>query len=108
MDVLSEVNEGSTSWLVASFYGKDGNPETPDAVVYEIWDIPSGTQIKSETSLTPGPDVEITLSSTDNKILNSELFREARRVIVTATYSGSQKLVSEFVYHVKNIAHKTT
>ena len=108
MSVLFEVTEGSTAWLTVSFYDRAGNLEAPSTVVYEIWDVASNTQIKASTSLTPASQVEITLSNLDNKILDSTLFREARKVVVTAGYAGSQALVQDYVYHVRNIAYKTT
>jgi len=108
MSVLFEVTEGSTAWLDVSFYGKDGALETPATVVYEIWDVASGTQIKGETSLPSASQVEITLSSADNRILGQEHFREARKAIVTASYSGSEKLIQDYVYHVRNIDYKST
>lgn len=108
MSVLFEVTERSTAWLTVSFYNRAGVLEIPATATYEIWDVASGTTIKASTSLTPASSIEITLSSDDNKILNQELFREARKVIVTAAYAGSEKLVQDYVYHVRNIAYRTT
>jgi hypothetical protein len=107
MSVLAEVNELTTAWLVVSFYNRDDILEAPSTMVYEIWDVKSGTKVKDETSLTPDSEVEIVLSSDDNRILDQSNFREARKVIVTATYSGGGKFVQDFVYHVRNIAYKS-
>lgn len=105
-EVLFEITEGSTAWVTVSFYSRLDVLEAPTAVSYEIWDITSGTCIKTATSLTPLSQVEITLSAGDNAILAQTHFREARKVIVTATYAGSEQLVKDFVYHVRNIAFR--
>lgn len=108
MNVQFEVPERSTAWLTVSFLNRVGDPETPTTITYEIWDVTSGTSILAETSLTPNTQVEITLSSEHNRILDSTLFREARKVIVVATYGAGQKHVQDFVYHIRNIAYRTT
>lgn len=108
MSVLFEVPERSTAWLTVSFFNRAGAPETPAGVTYEIWDVASDTMVLTETSLTPNTQIEIVLASNDNRIINSDNFREARKVIVVATYSGSQKHVQDFVYHIRNIAYRTT
>lgn len=108
MSVLFEVTERSTAWLTVSFYSRAGVLEVPTSATYEIWDVASGAVVKASASLTPGSSIEITLSSDDNRILNQELFREARKVVVVAAYAGSEKLVQDYVYHVRNIAYRTT
>ncbi len=107
MNVEFEINEGSTCWLTISFYNKLEQLETPTTAEYEIWDIPSDTQIKTSTSLPVGTQVEVEIAAADNKIIDSNHYREARRVIVTAHYAGDQQQVQDFVYHVRNIPHKT-
>lgn len=108
MSVIFEVNEGTTAWLDVSFYGKTGTLEVPDSAVYEIWDIESDSQVLTETSLPAASQVEITLSANDNRVLGQSHQREARRVIVTGTFAGTEKLVQDFVYHVRNVDYKTT
>jgi hypothetical protein len=105
-NVLFEVNEGSTAWLTVQFYDRAGAPEIPASVTYRIWDVASSIEIVPSTSLTPGSSVEITLTSDDNRILDDTLYREARKVIVTAGFAGSETLNQDYVYHVRNIAHE--
>lgn len=97
------VNEGSTSVLSISFYDENGSAIIPYSVDYRI-DDESGEEIKKNTSVTPGETVEITISSTENRILNKSKPIEKRIVSVKYTWSGGSKVgYDHYEYIVRNL-----
>ena len=100
MDV---INEGTTGYLTVTFYDKAGDAAAPSAVSYRIDCLSSGTVILTDTSATPGTEVEITLTAAQNAIV-AGLPRERRRVTVTGTYAGSQAVTHQFDYEIRNLS----
>lgn len=101
MDV---VNEGTTTIITVSFYNENNEPITPDSVIYRLDDIYSGTEIKDDTSITPGESVDITISSTENRIVNRNRPVEKRIMSVKYTYAGNSKTgYDSYIYMIQNL-----
>lgn len=98
------VNEKTTSIVTLSFTDEAGNAVTPTSGTYRIDDIASGTQIKGDTSFTPGSSRhELTISDTENAILDADNERELRCVTVSVTYGAGKKCTAEYRYYVLNL-----
>lgn len=101
---MQRVNERSTAYLTVTPKDKNGEAQAPTTLMYRIDDVLSGTEILTDTSVAPGSTVEITLTPAQNRILSAANSVERRRVTVTATYSASDQVCSEYVYEVVNLA----
>lgn len=98
------VNEKSTSIVTLSFADEAGNAVTPTSGTYRIDDVASGTQIKGDTAFTPVSSThEITISDSENAILDSDNARELRCVTVSVTYGVGKKCTAEYRYYVVNL-----
>ena len=97
---MMQVNEGTTAYLSATFSDKTGNADTPSTITYRIDDVRSGTEIRDATTITAASTVEISLSPTDNRILNATQSYETRRVTVVASYGASDQVTAEYTYRV--------
>jgi len=105
---VKEVNEGSTAYLTVVCKNKAGAAQAPASAVYRIDDLSSGEVIKADTSLPASTSMEITLSSVDNRIVNSEQGSETRRVVVSASYGADDAVVGVYLYKVKNVGGVTS
>lgn len=104
---METVTERSTAYLTVSFYDKAGALAAPASLTYRIDDVESNVQVRGDTTLTPANSVEITLTPTDNAILNLVGGNEQRRVTVTAVYGASDQLTDEYIYWVQNLRKVT-
>lgn len=111
MEILNkpeEVNEESTAFLTLNFKDKDGQPEQPAEIKYWIHDLFSGEEVRGETTVQPANSVEITLSVSDNTLINDTNKREGRLVTIEATYGANEKQTGQFHYNIKPLAHIET
>lgn len=98
------INEKTTSIVTLTFTNENDDAVTPDSGSYRIDDVDSGTAIKAATAFTPTSSThEITISSTENSILNTDNDYEQRVLTVTTTYSGGKVCTAEYFYMVKNL-----
>lgn len=100
---LSTIPENTTAFLTVAFKDKNGDPETPATAAWLAIDLYSGEILQPETALSPAASIEITIPASVNAIQNENLPKETRRVIVKATYGGSQSLNQKFDYIVENL-----
>ena len=100
---MEEFNEGSTGYVTVSFFDGAGASAVPASLSYRIDDVPSGTEIRGDTSLAPAASVEITLTPTDNQILDDTRIGEVRAITVTATYGATDAVNSAYQYRVLNL-----
>ena len=100
---MEQVNERSTAYLTVTFKDKAGAAQQPTAASYRIDDVATGTEIRADTSLTPGTSVEITLTTADNAILSPRLEVEKHVVTVTGTYGENDAVRAQYVYEVVNL-----
>ena len=101
---MQTVTEKSTAYLTVSFYDKAGALNVPNTITYRIDDVASGLQVRADTSIgTVASSVEITLTATDNAILNANNRSERRRVTVTASYGVADQVADEFYYEIVSL-----
>ena len=99
------VNERSTSIVSLTFRDENGSLVTPSGGSCQIHDAASGTEIRAETPFTPvGSTHDITITDTENRILDATRNVEERIVTVSFTYGTSKKGSGEYRYCVKNLA----
>jgi len=97
------INERSTAYLTVRFYAKDGSLAAPTAVVYSIHDLTNGQEVRAETALVAGAEIEITLTTADTAIINDNNQFERRLVIVEATYGVDDAVRSQYEFQVYNL-----
>lgn len=100
--MIPEVIAGSSTTLTVSFMNESGAPEAPTSVSYSVWDIPSNTSIRENTTVTPGASVSIPLTSSDTAIRVPNSIREQRRVIVTSVSGDGNPLIGIYDFPVRN------
>ena len=103
MSSIPEVNEKSKAYLTVSFYDKNGDPDTPLTVKYNVYCLTNGQELRADTSLTPNETVEIELTPSDNVIIDSNNDIEKRLVTVKANYGTNDEVNEEFRYNVVNL-----
>jgi hypothetical protein len=102
---MNTVNERSTAYLTIAFFDPGKVPVTPAAVEYRIDDYDSGAEIRAGTTVTTGSSVQITLTPTDNMLVNNYAEFERRRVTVIAFYGEDDQQTAEYVYSITNLRH---
>lgn len=101
-------NEETTAYLTVSFYDKAGALENPVSATWEAHDVKSGTELQSATALAPvGGQVEITIPTTVNTMVDPNLEEEVRRITVKALYSGVDGVNDKFDYTLVNLSAVT-
>ena len=99
------VNEKSTSIVTLTFRDESGALVTPSAGTCQIHDAASGMEIRVETPFTPaGSTHDITITDTENRILDATRNMEERIVTVSFTYGAGKNGNGEYRYGVKNLA----
>lgn len=104
---LQDVNEGSTSFITATFKNKIGNNVAPTSADYRVDQVASDgtvTQVRDWTSIpTPAAIQEITILATDNLMIDETLDSEERVVTVRADYGADGEVTEDFEYTLKNM-----
>jgi hypothetical protein len=104
--MANQVNESSTAYLTVTFFDKNNIMVAPVSATYKIHDVLSGSQILAATPISPiAEQVEITLTPTDNTMVNAHSSNEKRRVTVEAIYGQDDGVNAAFVYEVKNLVN---
>lgn len=99
-----EVNEDSTAILTLTFKDETGALIAPTTASYRIDDVPTKTEIRDWTSITPlASSVDITISQIENAILKQTHQYEIRLVSVIFTYATGKQGTGDFVYNVVNL-----
>lgn len=104
---METVNEQSTAYLTVTFKDKAGAAVSPASASYRIDDVQSGTAVRADTALTPAAQVEITLSPTDNTLVDPTKRQEIRRLTVTGVYGASDKVSAKYDYQLANLTFIT-
>jgi len=98
------VKENSTGKLTLTFYNEDDTEVIPTAGTIKIVDVASGTVIRDTTAFTPTTATySITITATENRILDQMRSSEQRRITVTFSYGASKAGTGDFIYPIKNL-----
>lgn len=98
------VNEGSTAYVTVSLKDKAGALAAPASLTYSLHCLTTGAVLRDDVALTPGSQVEITLTPADNAIQNAGNLYETRLLTVAAGYGAGDALQADYEYQVKNLA----
>ena len=103
---MEKVNEKSTFDVEITFYDKDGTLVTPVSGTYRIDDLYSATNIKPSASFVPISSTHtITVSSSENAIVDSNKFSEIRVITISYNYNASDVGTSEIRYELINLTY---
>lgn len=97
-----KVNERSSMIVVARFRDRATNADVTPTNVYYRLDDGDGCQITGWTSVTPGTTATVTLSPTQNQVLNCTRALEAKFISFAADYGLSTEYRETFRYEVRN------
>ena len=98
------VNESSECFVTATFYDQNGNLYTPTALQYRLDCLDDNTQILGWTSLTPsGSSYTVTITATQNAMVNPKRTTERRQIIFKVTPPGSTGRYDRTTYNLINI-----
>jgi len=100
---IGEVNEASTAYLTVTCRDRDSVLATPASLSYRVDCVTTGAAVRATTSVTPGSEVEITLTPADTAIQAQENISELRRVTVIAGYGVSDQVTADYDFLVRNL-----
>lgn len=80
------VQEKTTAYITAGFTDKDANPVIPETACYSILDADSRVVIRSRTYMPTATEIVITLTPTDNTLVDAISNAEVRMVTIETTY----------------------
>jgi hypothetical protein len=103
--MVASVNEKSEAFITAVHTDKAGAPVTPVSLRYRIDDVRSGNMIKDWTTIpigSPGTEHEITVTDTENAIINTLLSVE-QKIVTFETTSASGTRNDVIRYNVVNL-----
>ena len=104
---MKQVHEESAAELDWELRDFDGTLVVPTSLAYQIHDIGSDTEVKAETSLTPGSTGTISLTPTDNTLVSQDNTSELRLVTLIADKGLSSQFNDRFIYEVVNLDYIT-
>lgn len=105
---LTIVNEGTTSYIHASFSDQNGDTLVPASISYTIHDRDSGAVLLEATSVSPAASVEIRVPPSINSVLDADKPAEIRVATIEAAYGAEGDGVTEEVeWRVKNLRFKS-
>lgn len=97
------VNEGSTAYVTLTLKDKAGSLAAPASLTYSLHCLTTGLALREDVALTPGSQVEITLTPADNAIQNAANKYETKVLTVKAGYGAADALNAEYEYQVVNL-----
>lgn len=104
---METVTENSTAYLTATFKDKDGVPQVPVSITYQIDNLEADgslTEVKASAAFTPpASSIEIKILPSENAILDQSKRVERRKVTVVATYSVSDVITGFYNYELLNL-----
>jgi hypothetical protein len=100
-----KINERSSMVVTARFRDLATNADVTPTNVYYRLDDGEGGPITDWTSLTPGTTASVTLSTTQNQILNCTRTLEAKYITFVADRGLSTEYRETFRYEVRNRAY---
>ena len=103
--VKTNPNIKERSSLVVSAYFRDSSnaADTPTTIDYRIDDITTHTAITGWTSVTPAVSVNITIKSSENRIVANGNQRERRQITVSADRGTDNETRDITEWNIENI-----
>ena len=91
--------------FTATAYFRDSSDaaDTPSTVHYRIDDLTTQTAITAWTSATPGTSVDISITQTENRIIDHSNIWERRQLVVSADKGTSTETRDTVEWKVENV-----
>lgn len=101
------VNEGTKAVLTVTFRDENDALAAPTSIRYRIDDEKDGesTEVLDWTSVAAASSVDISITSSQNAILNDDDEDEIRTVTVEATHGAGDLLTGEYTFRLKSLSH---
>jgi hypothetical protein len=102
----ASVQEGSALTVTAKFYDDASDPWTlsaPTTIRYRVDDLNSGSEMVGWTTVTPATSASITVSGSENRILQSFSPQEGRMMTVQANAGLSTQYSETYNWFVTDI-----
>lgn len=100
-----KINERSSMVVTARFRDRATNADVTPTNIYYRLDGGETGEITGWTSLTPGTTASVTLTPTQNQILNCTRVLESKFISFAADYGLSTEYRETFKYEVRNQAY---
>ena len=101
---MTTINERNSAWVQVTLRDKAGALAAPSTATYRIDCLTTGTEVKANTAIpSPPSQFEITLTDSDNAIIDAVNPQEYRRLTVTATYGAGDQIIAQFDYLITNL-----
>ena len=100
---IQVFNENSTGYVTWTFRDTQLLLAVPLTISYRIDNREDEAAILAPTSISPASTVIITVTPTQNAIINSALEYEEHVMTITATYGVGDSISEECVFKVKNL-----
>jgi len=100
---MSTVNEGTTSYIEATFKDRNGESAVPSAATWKVIDLVSKEVLQVETAIAPAATVTIAIPPSVNARFNTASDRETHRCIVTGSYGADDQVVGYYDFDVLEI-----
>lgn len=98
-----ELSEGDSLPLTLSFADVDWVGGAPTTVSYRLDCATTGRTVTDWTALTPGTSVSLTVSATENAILDDGNRRERKVLAIKAIDSSGNQHIETYKYWVRNL-----
>jgi hypothetical protein len=101
---METINENTTCTIQVNFWDEDGVAITPDSASYVLYDKFSGTSRGSGAIGSLATSVNLTLSTTENRILDQNNRYEIAVAQVSFAY-GTKSNTQEYQYKISNLSY---
>lgn len=105
IQALTIVNEGTTSYIRASFFDREGNALVPSVIFYRINDESTGQPLVEPTSVPTAAEIEIRVPPEVNSLVMDES-TEIRVATIEAAYGDGDAVNAEVRWCVRNLKFK--
>jgi hypothetical protein len=97
------VKERSSTTLTSYFRDSSNAASAPTTAHYRIDDVTSETPITGWTALTPATSIDITIKSSENRMVDNSNERERRVLTVSADKGTDTETRDTFQWYIENI-----
>ena len=102
---MDAINEKSTSVQPITFTDEDGDAVTPDTATWRLHDLNSNVNLQTATALASlASSMEITIGSTENRILNGDHVSEVKELTINFTFGTGKQGTNKVRYKVNNLS----
>jgi len=90
---MFQLTRGSSGTFSIAFTDQDGAPVVPASVSVRVYDVITGTTIRTENP-TPASTMSFQVLPSDTELVGTKNTRESKRYEITATYGAQSVMVT--------------